>query len=277
MTALENKFRDRGYPQKNTADLKSKAASTNRNDLLVDKLKTGSNRTPFTTTFNKHHPPIQQIINKHWHILQTSKDIAPSFTNPPVVAYRRNKNLRDLLGQVHCSRDKKILPGKKSHTSKGCKACLSSTKNKCCKIIVSTKTFKSDTTNEELEILHNLNCKSRNTIYLGHCILCEKNQYIGKSEPPAHLRFNTHRHDVNGDNGCSFDKHFALPGHNFDKHARFTLIEQINSSGLSKLETRQLLENREDYWMKRLKTIHPQGQNDHLKLSLRQKIHTICE
>ena len=113
--------------------------------------------------------------------------------------------------------------------------------------MISSKTFKSETTGEELNILHNLNCKSRNVIYLGHCILCDKNQYIGKSEPPAHLRINTHRHDVSSDNGCPFDKHFAKPGHNFDLHARFVLIEQVNDTGLSKLETRKLLEDREDF------------------------------
>ena len=125
--------------------------------------------------------------------------------------------------------------------------------------------------------MHNLNCKSRNIIYLGHCILCKNNQYIGKSEPPAHIRFNGHRHDVHSTKGCPFDKHFAKPGHEFDLHARFVLIEQINDKGLSKPEIRNLLENREDFWMERLKTIQPHGQNDHLNSSLRQTIHTICE
>ena len=91
MSTLEKRFQERGYPKSNTAKLKAKAAATNRDDLLQDKTKTRSSRTPFTTTFNKHHPPIQHIINKHWHILQTSKDLATAFTSLPVVAYRRTK------------------------------------------------------------------------------------------------------------------------------------------------------------------------------------------
>ena len=77
-------------------------------------------------------------------------------------------------------------------------------------------------------------------------------------------------------NGCPFDKHFQLPGHDFTLHARFVLIEQVTNKGLTKAETRRLLEDREDYWMTRLKTLHPNGMNDHLNLSLRQKIHAIC-
>ena len=164
----------------------------------------------------------------------------------------------------------------RGNINNGCKACLTTTRNQCCRHIVSTKKFKSDVTGEELEIFHDLNCKSRNCIYLGHCILCEKSQYVGKSEPPANLRINTHRRDVHSTTGCSFDKHFALPGHNFNSHARFVLIEQINDKSLSKAEIRRLLEDREDYWMLRLKTIQPDGKNDHLNANLRNKIHDIC-
>ena len=99
---------------------------------------------------------------------------------------------------------------------------------------------------------------------------------MGKSEPPAHLRINTHRHDVTSGNGCPFDKHFALPGHDLNKHASFILIEQVNNKGMSKPETRRLLEDREDFWMTRLKTLQPNRMNDHLNAALRQKIHVIC-
>ena len=140
---------------------------------------------------------------------------------------------------------------------------------------MSTKTFRSDQTSEELEILHSLNCRSQNIIYLGHCILCPRTQYVGKSEPPAHLRINTHRHDVHDPKGGAFDHHFALPGHNFNEHARFTLIEQVKNPG-NKAENRRLLESREDYWMSRLRTVTPQGMNDRLNSNTSQKIQDIC-
>ena len=88
---------------------------------------------------------------------------------------------------------------------------------------------------------------------------------------------NTHRYDVTSPKGGAYDKHFLLPGHNFNDHARFTLIEQVNAPrGMSKSEKQQLLEDREDYWMTRLKTLQPDGFNDHLNSTLRQSIHGIC-
>lgn len=277
MDELSTKFNERGFPRETTEAQKLRTNTVERKDLLIDKEKRPNSRTPFTTTFNRHHPPIQKIINAHWPLLHTNKKTSEAFAERPVVAYRRNKNLREILGQVHISRGKKIIKPKKKERHTGSRACLSSSKNLCCGQLHSTKTFTSETTGETLEILHSLNCRSRNCIYLGFCILCRKTQYVGKSEPPANLRFNTHRHDVKDPSGGAFDHHFALPGHDFNKHARFILIEQIrNHAGNSKMENRRLLEAREDYWMSRLQTLKPDGLNDSLNSSTKQRLRDIC-
>ena len=272
---LEWKFHERGFPKASTEQQKNKTNGVMRSSLLIDKEKTRTIRTPFTTTYNELHPPIRKIINSHWDILRTHDELAETFNEKPVVAFRRNKNLRDILGQVHLSRNKKIVKDRRAPRYPGSKACLTSKKNKCCRHLQSTKTFKSDVTGEELEIRHDLNCRSKNTIYLGHCVLCRGNQYVGKSEPPANLRINTHRRDVHSPTGCAFDTHFLLPGHNFNDHARFTLIEQLKVSK-STQENRRLLEQREDYWMLRLKTLAPYGMNDHLNSTANQRIQDIC-
>ena len=276
MREIETKLRGRGYPIKDTTTQMRKTEDVSRETLLIDRPKRSNKRTPFTTTFNKNLPPIQRIINKHWPILRTNTDIAPAFSERPVLAYRRNKNLRNLIGQVHLSRGRKILP-KKTPKIVGCSPCLSSTKNKCCRQLTSSKTFKSDHTGEQFDIRHNLNCRSKNVIYLGYCLKCPYNQYVGKSEPPAHKRFNGHRSDVDSTKGNNFDKHFRLPGHNFDHDARFILIEQIrNDQALSKEEIREILEDREDFWMLKLRTLAPDGHNDHLNSTMRARIHNIC-
>ena len=272
---LERKFQERGFPQTQMEEQKTRSKSIPRETLLVDKVKTNTGRIPFSTTFNEKSPPVRKIINAHWDVLHTKGDLADTFKERPVIAFRRNKNLRDILGQVHLSRDKKITKNTRRPKHPGSKACLNTTRNQCCRHIQSTKTFTSDVTGETLEIRHDLNCKSKNIIYLGHCVLCKKKQYVGKSEPPANLRINTHRDNVKRPNGIAFDKHFLQPGHNFNEHARFTLIEQLKISK-SPLENRKLLENREDYWMLRLKTLSPWGLNDHLNDNSHQRIHDIC-
>ena len=101
-----------------------------RETLPTDKPKSTNTGTPFTRVFNKNLPPIQHIINKHWHILHTHSDIAPAFLERPILAYRRNKNLRNLIGQVHLKGRKITL--KKHPKLTGCSPCLISNKNKCC-------------------------------------------------------------------------------------------------------------------------------------------------
>ena len=160
--------------------------------------------------------------------IYTNPKIASSFAEKPVIAFRRNKNLRDLIGQTHLSKNKKIIP-KKTPTIGASSACLSRANNQCCKHIISTKTFQSNKTKEIFHIRHRLNCRSRNFIYLGYCNLCPKTQYVGKSDPPLNLRINTHRYYVTSPNGGLFDKHFNLPGHSYNENARYILIEQVRS------------------------------------------------
>ena len=151
------------------------------------------------------------------------------------------------------SKNKKIF-AKEDPTDGSSYACLSRANNQCCKQVVSTKRFKSQVTNESFQIRHKLNCRSRNVIYLGFYNLCPKTQYLGKSEPPVNLSINTHRHEVKSPNGGQFDKHFNLSGHDYNENARFILIEQVNQQSKMKKKTiRQLLENREDHWVLKLK------------------------
>ena len=272
---IEAKFKMRGYPSSKLKEQRRKAELINREELLQEKNGETGRKIPFTTTFNKHLPSINPIIEKHWHLLKTNPEIASKFCNKPVLAFRRNKNLRDILGQTHLSKNKKIVK-KKPPTGGSSQACLSRANNQCCMHIISTKTFKSHITNEMFDIKHKLNCHSRNVIYLGFCNICRNSQYVGKSEPPANLRINTHRFDVKSPKGGRFDKHFNLPGHDYNKNARYILIEQVKQNKMSKKTIRQLLEEREDYWMTKLKTVIPNGLNDHLNSNVNNQIRVIC-
>ena len=93
------------------------------------------------------------------------------------------------------------------------------------------------------------------------CCLCKKWQYVGKSEYSLNLRINTHRNDVWRKDGPACDKHFQMTGHNFNAHAKFTIIEEVYNKSLSKLKICQLLEHMEDFWILKLQTLSPQGLN----------------
>ena len=93
------------------------------------------------------------------------------------------------------------------------------------------------------------------------CCLCKKSQYVGKSEYSLNLRISTHRNDVWRTDGPPWDNHIQMPGHNFNPHAKFTIIEEVYNKSLSKLKTRSLLEQREDFRILKFETLSPQGLN----------------
>ena len=65
------------------------------------------------------------------------------------------------------------------------------------------------------------------------CTLCHI-QYIGKSETQFNLRLNNHRKCVNRQNVPLVDQHFKLPGHYFNQHAKFILVEQLDNMNIDK-------------------------------------------
>ena len=108
-------------------------------------------------------------------------------------------------------------------------------------------------------IRQNVTCKSSCVIYLMECSTCEKSQYVGKSEYSLNLRMNKHGSDVWRTDGPLRDKHFQMPGHNFNVHAKFTIIEEVYNKSLSKLKICSLLEHREYIWILKLQILFPQG------------------
>ena len=92
--------------------------------------------------------------------------------------------------------------------------------------------------------------------------------YVGKTEPPINLRMNGHRSDAKKGDKLAVDTHFSQPGNNFDRDARFTIIEKVKKSNLQQEELTNLLLRREDFWMEHLQTIQPLGFNSGLNFPL---------
>ena len=79
------------------------------------------------------------------------------------------------------------------------------------------------------------------------CRIC-RIQYIGKSEREFKIRLKNHHKDVNRQNAPQVDQHFKLPYYNFNQHARFTLIEQLDHVNIDKDMATLWLKKREDFW-----------------------------
>ena len=95
------------------------------------------------------------------------------------------------------------------------------------------------------------------------CSLCNI-QYIGKAETQFNIRLNNHRKDSHKDNSLQADQHFKLPSHNFNQQTKFTLTEQLDNMNIEKELATLRLKKREDFWILKLKTLHPHGMNAEL-------------
>ena len=89
-----------------------------------------------------------------------------------------------------------------------------------------------------------MKCKSKYTIYLMKCTKCIL-QYDGKTETELNLRINNHRKDVLKLNAIPADWHFAQRDHDFNIVAKFTIIEQLQNTTLSRESITEILKKRE--------------------------------
>ena len=182
------------------------------------------------------------------------------FAEPPILAFKRNKNLKDIIRGNKAFDNKIILNLKKFNKGK-CQPCFTRSINFCCKKLKPCSASQSIFNKNSFLIRYKVSCKSNYVICLIECSLCKKSQYVGKSEWSLNVRMNTHRNDVWRTDGAPCDKHFQIPGHNFNVHAMFTIIEEVYNMSLWKLKIRRLLEHGEDFWILKLHTLSLQGLN----------------
>ena len=112
------------------------------------------------------HPSlsIAKIMKKHLSVLHTSNRLKQAIPYPPLVVFRRPKNLSDLLVQMKLETPAPSPPP----TNTGNIPC-GHRRCKCCYEIVTTSSFRSYSTGRRYNIRANITCKSRNLVYLISC------------------------------------------------------------------------------------------------------------
>ena len=177
-------------------------------------------------TYHPSLPSATQVIRKHWEVMV---DQCPSlkrcFKQPSVVAYRRSKNIGDMLirARVQTTRQSKrlksdILTNGYSVCKRGCMACPLSGLKPGEKVTTHT----SKTSGKKWNITSSLNCQTKNVIYK---ITCKKPQcrfvYIGETSRKFCERLTDHRGYVHRKMlQTPVGHHFNQKGHNIgDLHA----------------------------------------------------------
>ena len=240
-----------------------KATNQDRTGLLnKEKTETGNHLT-LCVTYNKTLPKIKTILEKHWHILNVNPKLKKVFENKSLLAFRKNKNLRQLIGGNTIEKNKKLLTTNK-FTNRKCLPCFSNSRILCWKQITKTEHFKSNQANRIFRIFQKTTCKSNFIIYLLECEI-SKIQYVGKAETAFNIQLNNHRKDVKDPKAIPADKHFNQTGHNFNLHTKFIIIEQLQDIvKTSNKILKERLKTRELFWIKKLKTLTPSQLNQDL-------------
>ena len=89
-------------------------------------------------------------------------------------------------------------------------------------------------------------------------------QYGGKTETAFNLILNYHRKNIKKPNSILACKHFQEQGQNFNKHAKFIIIDKLVNLHSSRETLREMLVIREHFWIQKLKTLVPFGLNQKL-------------
>ena len=164
---MESFFVARGYPVQLVQEGRHKAASTPRALLLVGRNanQTGTNRVPMVTIYHPKNTPVCTILSRNYNILTNDDSTRVTFSQPPLKACRRTKNLRDLL--VHSD-----FPPDQPAQQPGTFPCKRTICRTCPHINQSTSI---PSPGGQIKITGHFTCTSENVIY------CPRAVYIGET------------------------------------------------------------------------------------------------
>ena len=86
-----------GYPVSVVQAGHHRVLQIDRQSGLETSQKENNNRIPFTLTFHPHSHAVKSIILKNIKLLQNDPDTGRIFSQPPLISFKRNKNIGNLL------------------------------------------------------------------------------------------------------------------------------------------------------------------------------------
>ena len=202
---MKQSFLERGYEENILKDEIDKVENIDRKDLLRKKEKYIKDRIPCLITYNRKLPVMHKILNKHWNVLQISPELHETFQNNPPVAFKRNKNLQEII-VGHTIKNGKVFKAHSKNIKGKCEPCNTNKPSLCCKQVSDISTFRSYQTQQRYTIFHKLNCKSKFIVHVMECALC-KVQYVGKAETALNIKLNNHRKDENNPKSIPPSRH----------------------------------------------------------------------
>lgn len=199
-------------------------------------------QTNLVVTYAANLPNLNNILRKHYSILQQSERLHSVFSEPPRVVFRRGRNLRDILVQSKSS----------ASQPSGCQPCQKP-RCKVCKHMERVNEVTSTNSEYSFRIKGTLDCDTKNVVYVLRCTICNMD-YVGQTGTAFRLRFNNHKAHTLSLPNLPFSRHMNLPNHTFDA-VRVILLQ----AGYSSDREREL---REAFFIHKFKAL-THGINEH--------------
>ena len=242
---MKQLFLDRKYPLGMIESAMKRARAISREKALRPSMaKTTNQRRPvLAVTWDPRLPSLQAINKKHWRSMKISdQHLEKVFPEPPLIAYKRQKNLKDFVVRAKVPPPKtknprRMIPGMKN-CGKQCHACPYTKQIK----EIKTPSF-------TWKINKSVNCEDKNIIYLIQCNKCQE-KYIGETERSMKERMGEHKTYIRKKHlNHPTGEHFNRPGHSID-NITITILEKV------KVNDTQYRKEREKYLIKKFDTYY---------------------
>jgi hypothetical protein len=250
-TKMSQFFHQQNYPGDTVKKAQQKASTISREDALREKEdKNGNDERPvLTITFHPHNIAVKNTLLKNFHILQADPELREIFPAPPLVAYKRDTNLRDHL--VHARLPP--LVSSPSDNTPGTHPCHLP-KCKICWCINPTTTIRGP--KSTFTVRRRFTCQSTDVIYAVICSLCSDivlMMYVGETYRSLADRGEEHLRAARLGYKTQVGEHFQRPGHCANNFTICCIWQ--NSKGAAKRKFTEM------YFAHRLGTFSPTGLN----------------
>ena len=240
-------FTQRGYPLTSLKQDLRKVTTIGRPNALTgsERGDTTVDRVPLVMTYHPFNTHIKRYLLRNFRILSTDQQTRDIFPQPPVVAYKRDLSLRDIL--VHSTDFSSTeQSGSRAFQRPRCHTCEFITP------LIEIQGPKSTFT-----IRDNFTCMSENLVYCISCRRCS-HIYIGETGRSLRSRIGEHLRSVrNNTPRFPVAQHFNSAGHSIkDVQVRGTRLCRGSNILRKQLEMKLIFQ---------LGTVQPNGLNINFK------------
>ena len=193
----------------------------------------------------------------------TSKTMQKVRGVPPVVDASTSKTQQEDTGlsRTSATNDPRSQQHRRPTSISKCnrKNCLT------CPIFKPETMFRSSVTGKTYKVIGSgdWSCSTSNVVYLVTCQCCGL-QYVGETSQALRKRMNNHRANIKSLKPQFLYKHFTSDGHKLEDMF-VQPIESIVVSPNEQASTYSKRLEREEFWIRELKTVYPYGLNDNIR------------